>query len=474
MITDVTPKDGDDDIDVFAAPQATFAMKVNQPIVIPEDDGDKTYKVILEKFTVVDETEKEIKGVLEWGYLNDRVTFVSDDILPPTTKLKATVEVSFQEKVDGVFKTILDEGQKAIEIEERNFTTGTAPDHIPLHNIQYSYPVVDQQLFYAGEHGTGYIQLKRGQDYLFDNTQWKSTVKYSDENGKINESVFRYNTSDNKVKYTLPKVSKDTKYLMAIVSTTKASEKSSTETTTETKDYGQDNTVEIRKNNAQNIIKEGEIERLTYEFKSSQYKTFAAKVKNISVENNEWGKITSDVIFLTSKIKNHEGFDIAELVGSKYTENKPLVAIESTMKDKYLNKDITPVIYQSYGIHKKYTISRDPSILGFIPKKALPVNSRYLTSLEREVNLDWRAVNFPYRYNLPEAYKIDYIDIRNKVSNDYVNGAIPANDPVLQILSNEYLFIRHGNYNVKLTYMLPGGITGSNTIYKYKNPIKIR
>lgn len=474
MITDVTPKDGDDAIDVFAAPQATFAMRVNQPIVIPEDDGDKTYKVIMEKFTVVDETEKEIVGSLEWGYMNDRVTFISDDILPPTTKLKVTVEVSFQEKVDGVFKTILYEGQKAVETEVRNFTTGTAPDHIPLHNIQYSYPVVDQQLFYAGEHGTGYIQLKRGQDYLFDNTQWKSSVKYSDERGEIKKSAFKYSTSNNKVRYTLPKVKKDTKYLMAIVSTTKTSGNSADETTTDTKSYGEDNTVEISKNNAQNIIKEGEIERLTYEFKSSKYKTFATKIKDINVTNDEWGKITSDVIFLTSKIKNHEGFDITELIGSKYTESKPLVAIESTMKDEYLNNDITPVIYNSYGTNKKYTISRDPSVLGFIPKKALPVNSSYLTSLEREVNLDWRAVNFPYRYNLPEAYKVDYLDIRNKVSNDYVDGLIPANDPVLQILSNEYLFIRQGNYNVKLTYMLPGGITGSHAIYKYKNPVKIR
>src|SRR5690606_13185906 len=38
IIADVTPGDGAKDIDVFAAPQATFSMKVNQPIVIPEDD----------------------------------------------------------------------------------------------------------------------------------------------------------------------------------------------------------------------------------------------------------------------------------------------------------------------------------------------------------------------------------------------------------------------------------------------------
>ncbi|WP_109852755.1 hypothetical protein [Aquimarina sp. AU58] len=475
MITDLTPKDGDNDVDVFAAPQATFAMKVNQPIVIPEDDGDKTYKVILERFTVVDETEKEIIGGLEWGYMNDRATFISDDILPPATKLKATVEVSFQEKIDGVFQTILEDGQKVIEIEERNFTTGTAPDHIPLHNIQYSYPVVDQQLFYSGEYNTGYIQLQRGQDYLFDNTQWQSIVKYIDDNGRIEESAFNYNNSGNKVSYTIPKTSKETKYLMTIVSTTKSSkDPNQDKTSTETKDLGESNTLEIRKNNAQNVIKEGEIERLSYEFKSSEYKTFAAKVKDISVTDNDWGKITSDVVYLTSKIKNHEGFDIVELRGNKYSEKKSLVVVESTLKDEYLIEDIDPILYRYYGISKKYTISRDPSILGFIPKRALPISSNYITSLEHGVDLNWRAINFPYRYNLPEVYKVDYLDVRNKVMNDYVDGVIPANDPALQILDSEYLFMRYGNYNVKLTYMLPGGITGSSAYYKFKNPMKIR
>lgn len=142
----------------------------------------------------------------------------------------------------------MEDGQKVIEIEERNFTTGTAPDHIPLHNIQYSYPVVDQQLFYSGEHNTGYIQLQRGQDYLFDNAQWQSIVKYVDDNGRIEESAFNYNNSGNKVSYTIPKTDKETKYLMTIVSTTKSSKDSNQDnTSTETKNLGENNTLEIRK-----------------------------------------------------------------------------------------------------------------------------------------------------------------------------------------------------------------------------------
>ena len=475
MITDVIPKEGEGAVDVFAAPQATFAMKVNEPIVIPEDAGDKTYKVILEQFTVKDESGKEIKGIVEWGYMNDRATFISEDILPPNTKLKAIVEVSFQEKVNGVFKTILDDGEKAIEIEERNFTTGTAPNHIPLHNIQYSYPVVDQQLFYSGEYPTGYIKLKRGQDYLFENAQWESNVKYIDDNGKLKETAFNYNNADNRVSYNIPTVNKETTYLVSIVSTTKSSKGlTDDETETEVTELGDGNTFGIKKNKAKNVLKEGEIDRLSYEFKSSKYRTFSSKIKSIKITNDNWGRIASDLVYLTSSIQGHEGFELVELRGTEYSDRVPLISAESTLKDSYFVQDIDPIIYQKYGLDNKYTISRSPEEFGFRPKKALPISTSYITSLEHNVNLEWRSLRFPYIYNLPEVYKVDYLDISDRVLNDFVNGSLSSSDPALQILDNEFMFMRYGNYDVTLKYILPGGINGTSATYKFKNPIEIR
>ncbi len=474
MITDLTPKDGDSDIDVFVAPQAAFAMRVNEPIVIPEDTGDNTYKVILEKFTVTNEAGEEVEGTIEWGQMNDRATFISDDILPPDTKLKATVEVSFQEKVNGSFQTIFVDGQKAIEVEERNFTTGTAPKYIPLNNIQYSYPVVDQQLFYTNEYKDGYIQLSRGQDYLFDSSQWKSTVKYIDEVGTIKEVDFNYDTSSNQIRYTFPKMDRETKYLLSIVSTTKSSSGPEGTINSETVDFGEDNTVEISTNTAENVLRDGEIERLSYEFKSSQYKTFADKVNSINVNEDNWGKINSVVLYLTSKVDFTEGFDIVELIGNKYSENKALVTIESDLKDNYFLKDINPILYDKYIQGSTYSITRDATEYGYVPKKALPVLSNYLTSLENNVDLNWRATRFPYRYNLPEIYFNDYVDIRDRVINDYTNGLISAGSPEASIISSEYKFMLYGKYNVKLQYVLPGGVMGSSANYRYKNPITAR
>ncbi|WP_438711006.1 hypothetical protein ACSTS3_21090 [Aquimarina muelleri] len=472
-ISDLTPKDAEKDVDVFAAPQASFAMRVNEPIVIPEDDGDKTYKIILEQFTVTDTSGKEIEGELEWNYLKDRATFISDDILPPSTPLKVTVQVSFQEQINGVFQTIMVDGQKAIEKEERNFTTGTAPEYIPLHNIQYSYPVVDQQMFYPREYGTGYIQLQRGQDYLFDTTQWQSVIKYIDATGMKEQTDFNYDTADNKVYYKIPKVTKGETYTMAINSSPKrVNGRADSTTETQTTDYGNDNTVTIRKNKAENVLVDGEIERLAYTFTSSTYKTFAAKVKAIKKTNDLWGKIDSKVIYLSSRIENHEGFDLVELIGNKFSENVPLVQVESTLKDTYFTSDIDPLIYERYTPASRYSISRDINEYGFKPKKAIPILTSYIKDLENSVNLSWRAITFPYRYNLMEIYNVDYREVYRKINNGYIDGVLSSNDPLLHILGRTFPYMRYGNYEIVMRYTLPGNITGSSTTYDFKNPMK--
>ena len=475
MITDLTPADDSADIDVFAAPQAAFAMPVNKPIVIPEDDGDKTYKVILDTFSILDEAGNEISGDIEWGRMNDRATLISEDILPPNTKLKVLVVLSFQERVNGVYKTVMVDGKKAIEQEERSFTTGTAPDHIPLYNIQYSYPVVEQQHFFRNEYKTGYIQLKRGQDYLFDNSQWKSEVKFIDNGAREQKSRFNYTNADNKVHYSLPDLKKNMEYGIMIVSSSKNSAStSSSQSTTDTKDLDEGNTIEIRKNIAENVLKDGEIDRLSYNFKTSNYNTFKDKINDLKVTDDDWGKLNSTVIYLSSKVNKSEGFDIAELTGNTYTENKPLILIESDLEDRYFEEDINPVIYSKYTANTKYAITRNTEPYGYVPKRALPISSYYLSALENGTHSEWRATRFPFSYNLPYMYFRDFLDVRDRVNNDYAIGMIPSGASELSILSEDYKFMLFGKYRVYIKYILPGNISGTSTIYTYKNPIKIR
>ncbi len=476
MIADLTPKEGTDEVDVFAAPQATFSMKVGEPIVIPEDEADKTYKVILEKFRVLDANGKEVPGELEWSYMKDRATFYSEDILTPDTQHKVEVEVSFQEKIDGIFKTIMVDGKKAIETETRSFVTGQAPDHIPLHNILYAYPVIDQKQYYRDEYKNGYIQLRRGQDYLFDDSQWKSEIVITDETGKVQQPQFSYNTAANEVQYALPRLDKETRYQYQIVSLPKQGGSSVTNSSsTRTTNLDANNTVQVTTQTADNVSQEGSIERLGYEFSSSKYNTFVDKIKSISVTDHLWSTtLSSDIVYLVSNIKPHEGFEILEIAGSKYTEHTPLVHVEATLADTYFTQDIDPVLYTVYPENGPYLLKRDITQYGFRPKKAIPVLSFYRTGLENQSHSALLATSFPYRYNLPLTYYMDFRDIENQVLNDYVDGRLKRPDSLLSILDNRYLYMRSGKYMISLYYTLPGSkkTTKANYVFKHTNTMR--
>lgn len=410
---------------------------------------------------------------------------MSSDILPPHEELTVLVEVSFKQKINGIFKTIMVDGKPAKEIEERSFTTGGAPNHIPLHNITYAYPVVDQKYFLEDEYNEGYIQLKRGQDYLFDDAAWESYINYTQQNNaKSVETTFKYNTTDNVINYSIPNVLQETQYTMQIASKLKGSS-SNTSTNPSSKTNAEDGgtynagvtetNVEIRETNAQNLSKDGEIERLAYGFGTSKYKTFKRKINSFNTSDYNWGIIYSDVIYLTNRVKDHEPFDLTELLGSNYTNNIPLVSIEATLDDTYFNTDINPPLYSKYPLGGQYTFnSRDAAVLGTPPKYALPLLSNYLNNLEHEVNEQNLRTTFPFRYNLTMTYKADWIDLRSQIVNDQVDGLIPSGSPVLNFLDENYLFMRYGFYKTKLSYKLPGGIEGSSSIYKFKNPINFR
>ncbi|TDW52796.1 hypothetical protein EV144_1011489 [Flavobacterium sp. 270] len=477
LITDVTPKQSSTDIDVFAVPQAAFSMKVNEAFVIPEDAGDVTYKVILEKFKVLDGTT-EIPGTIEWSSMKDKANFVSTDILPPNKPLKVQVEVSFQKMINGVFQPIKVDGQVAKEVEERDFTTGGAPNYIPLTNVKYSYPVVEQKYFLEDEYPKGYIQLKRGQDYLFEDTKWETKVKLN-ENGTsdMKTTAFKYDTNSNEISYDLPNIDQEKKYNFLIASNLKAGQQNNAvaaEKTNTISDSGND--ISIRENQADAVSKsEGDIERLTYAFTTSKYKTFNSKMDAISTKNYNFGVLYSDVIYLTNTITSQEAFDIVELQGVNYSDNKPIISAQSKLNDEYYMTDIYPYLYRDYPLNGSYSITnRDTSELGIIPAKAIPLNAYYITSIENDVNQSWTKSNFPYKYNLPLIYKEDWIDLNNQIINDYVDGVTASLSIGKRFLNSDYLFMRYGDYEIVMKYDLPGNKQSKEFTYKFKNNNKFR
>lgn len=472
LITDVTPKQNSVDVDVFAVPQAAFSMKVNEAFVIPEDTGDVTYKVILEKFKVFDGVT-EIPGTFEWGSMKDRVNFVSTDILPPNAALKVQVEVSFQKMINGVFQPIKVDGKVATEYEERLFTTGGAPNYIPLTNIKYSYPVVDQKYFLEEEYPKGYIQLKRGQDYLFEDASWETSIRVNEDGvSNAKATAFNYDTNKNEVYYDLPDIKQEKKYNFSIVSNLKKVPSRNTGSATRTNTISDDgNDIQIKENQADALSKtEGSIDRLSYSFNTSKYKTFNAKMNAINTQSYNFGVLYSDVIYLTNTISSQEAFDIVELQGVSCTDNKPIIIAQSKLNDEYYNTDIYPYLYKDYPLNSSFSImNRDTDELGVIPAKAIPLNAYYMSSIENDVNQSWTKTNFPFKYNMPLLYKQDWVDLNNQIINAYINGDRSVDSIAKRFLNSNYLFMRYGNYEILLKYNLPGDKKATEYTYKYKN-----
>jgi hypothetical protein len=476
IITDVSPNDNDTDIDVFAIPQATFAFKVNEPFIIPEDDADHTYKIVVEKFTVTDESGTEIKGKIEYQNAADVANFVSDDILPPNKKLKAFVQVSFMEKRNGIYEVVMDNGQKAVETEERWFTTGTAPTNIPLSNIQYTYPVVSQENYYIKESPTGYIKLKRGQDYLFDDPNWKTETRFRDITGNAKISDFSYDSNENQVVFTMPAMDKQKEYAFSIIAkNANSSRDSSNNEVTVVTSSGEDNddessiTTETTTKAALSISKDGEIDRLNFTFSTSRYNTLSDKVSSLKF-NSLWMKITSDVVSLQNNMNADEYFDAVELSGSQYTDNKPLIDIRALMDDPFAGK-FKELIYDSYPVDG-LVLDRETmedNIVGIPPANALPVFNSYLLYLDKEKGNPFLKATFPYQYDLFRYYKLDWYESLSKAAAKYVTTPVSGRPgQVNTLLSSQYNIIPKAKYKVNIQYIMPGQKAGSRKEFDYQ------
>ncbi|WP_313375308.1 hypothetical protein [Chishuiella sp.] len=473
IITDVTPKKADTNVDVFAIPQATFALTVNEPVVIPEDDGDHTYKIVIDKFTVVDEAGKEIVGKIDYE-ASDRANFISEDILPPNKKLKAIVTVSFMEKKGGIYQVMMENGKKAIETEEREFTTGSAPNVIPLHNIQYAYPVVDQNYYYKKESNKGYIKLKRGQDYLFDDPNWttKTVLKTTDD--KSLETNFVYDQATNEVQFEMPELKNKSTYTLGIIAKSlKGNTTNDSSITTSTSTQGEDEEgssieTETTIKKAEKLSKDGEIERLSFAFGTSQYNTLQEKLKRLKF-NHYWEKVSSDIVMLQNGVTNgNESFDLSELVGTRYTDNKPLLQVSALMDDAFAQKFKT-LFYNNYPV-EYLTLDRSGDEIGIPPIKAIPIFSSYLMYLENNENNAFLTNYLPYKYDLFRYYKNDWYELVTKASSNYLSVPVQRRPAKINdLIGSSYGIIPKGKYPIQMIYLMPGNKTGTEYQVNFEN-----
>lgn len=474
LIADLNPIDGSSEVDIFQSPQATFNMGIAEPFDIEDEDGVKTYRIMLDEFYITDRSNKKVEANIEWNNDYTAATLIQKDVLPPYTDLTAFVSVTFEEKMNGGWRTVTQNGKAAKESRRVSFKTGDAPNYIPLHNIVYSYPVVDQKNFYLRESGSGYIKLRIGQPYLFPaNFQYDAIA--TSESGQQQKAIFRYNAGSAQIDYTIPNLSNNTYYKLAFVASSKAGAKASAgviKTSQTIKDAeGESYTIDFNQQAAQQIIQDGSLTVLEYDFRSSRFNTFAEKLASISFEYSV-RYANTDIVTLTLKAQNYELFDAVELEGSSFSKGKALVEVEALLDDPYYKQDIAPLIYNNYPV-KGLTITwRDVEQYGVPPRRAFTLYDGYLAFIKSNQYNAELSNRFPYIYAVPYIYSQDYFELKNKAVNAYVNNVdVSLLKPLIE---SQFLFIRQGYYKSRFRYILPDGKKGTFKDLGYYNEIHWR
>jgi hypothetical protein len=468
-IADVKPEEGNKEVDVFTVPQVGFNMPIEKSFVIDGDGGTKTYRLKLDEYTIKKEGIPVI-GTLSWNSTRDLASFNSKEVLPEKSNLVLTVKVSFQESINGVWTTVYDNGQIATETEIRNFTTGKAPDYIPVSNIAYCYPVLDQKYVYQNESKQAYVVLIKGQSYLFDLKSGQSQKAFYKTANQTVSGTIGYEAANNKVIMDLPVLQTAKQYNMSLMTLEeKKDANANLGQNYEKQSLDAEASIEIKNNKLNETVVGGEnIELLQYNFKTSQYNTFQEKMAVKRPKQTLVEIIYADVHALQSLNSSSEPFDETEILGNSKTLDKPLVSVEPLFDDSYYTYEIYPLIYKGYPLEYDIKLDRNTDVLGVLPKKGVEVLAWYQDYLINNSSSFMLKEYLPYRYNLPYYYKMDFVDIRYKVINKYLNT---NNQTMIQkynyLINGQFPYIKKGSYNIRLNYVLPGGQAGTSSIFTF-------
>lgn len=469
VISDITPKDTVN-TDVFAAPQVAFNFAIDKDISIQDETGNKTFRVQLDRFDLVS-NGKTIPGKIQWNSNNDIATFYSTEVLPSNATVKATVKVSFKELKNGSWQTVYIDGQKSEESKILSFTTGVAPEKIPLNNIDYSWPVVDQKNFYRGETNIGYVQLKRGQTYLFNVPGFRQELSFAAAGGGQPVTVpFQYDSAKCRLSFNVNKLQGDVAYRLALTS---APSSTGSSAPVKSQTNVDENGLEITSNKATDVARTDIAKTiLEYDFQSSRFEKFSERMDNLTLTNTKSRRICSDVVNFMQGTSNAGVFDLPELTGTSYTGGYPLVQPAALVTNEfYFDNDIQPLVYANLSYGDVNINQRDTSEWGIIPLKALPVSLSYLAMIEQQNYTDPQVTGWlPYIYDLPAAYKADFLDLQSQVVNRYLGT--PQQKKYEKLIKGYYPFIKEGYYNVNYQFVLPGGVNGSSHVIPYHNEIK--
>lgn len=487
VIGDITPSTESNDVDVFVTPQVVFNLPVDTEVKISDDENiTKTYRIKLNKLELTSEGGSSIGVLTSWNDDHSVVSMEPDEILQAKSKYALNVEISFEEKVGGLWQVVTDNGEVFKEVRSVSFVTGNLPDRIPAHVISYSYPADKQYNFYKNEYNQAYMTFTRDIGVFFvDDNEFTKGAQWISSSGQIIKGKLQYNKAEKTV-YTdvPPSLTNDAIFSLNFVAeprnTNISSDRNVTSTLTSV-DYGDSTNTNLTTKEAEGTISNPEEKTFyNYYFRTSKFNSLSEKIPFASKDVDYMFSASTFVFFPQVNMPISEVFDKCELWGDD--TYKPLIRRTAVLDNTDWYKDIVyPLVYENYPWFGIYCIqNRDTSEFGVPPVRAIhfyyssPIS---LSDDEIATGVSQQAANAGIEYlfyKLPYYWDKDYYDIRCFLANRYSIDSAP-NASVEKILRNfDFPIIEPGNYPILLEYVLPGkNIVTSSQKIMLNNKIKL-
>jgi len=235
LIADVTPHNGEQNVDVFNHPAAAFNFKVEQSFDISEltPEGNtniRTFRIRLADFSEHQSSDgSAVVGTSSIASDGMSATFSPRDILHSHTNYYVNVYATSEEFTNGSWGAAVRlDGSPIDQTVTNTFRSGVEPDHIPPENISYTYPFDRQRYFLQNECGTGVIALKQGQPDLFTTSSMighRSSIigRFIPTTGGDTGTVTpTYNTSSRTVSFDISSLQNSTIYAFQLVKATES------------------------------------------------------------------------------------------------------------------------------------------------------------------------------------------------------------------------------------------------------------
>lgn len=467
MINDLAPSSGEEAVSVFTSPEATFNVAMGKSFEASNDAGEqKMYRIQLQDFHVKDQQGALIQGKLIWSKDQQSVRFQPKEVLPPNSRLTAVVRVAFEELVGGSWKQVQTSGKPAVEEKQVSFTTGGAPQNIPVQNIVYAYPVLDQRYLLPRESSRGYIQLQLGQKYLFDQG-FAYRLSFLAEGETPITSDFTYREAEQRLEFTLPQLKTSTAYRLEL--SYRPQEQSATKMEASQSAERGEGALHIGGDKARaQLNTELEQSILSYNFSTSRFATFTEKIKSLK-QREELALDAGEAITLGVDVQGKEAFDEAEVIGVASTQQRPLLSLQSELQEDYFTGTVLPLVYSGYPYGAIRLTNRDEEAIGVPPYRAFSPSQTYLSKLS-DGSLRVASFRFPFTYDAGLVAYRDYRDLQGSIVNSlgqvspevyhrFIFGTLPV--------------LKYGKYKAWISYVLPDGSVSSRVEYFFHNPLKL-